>query len=170
MSEIPESLAGSLPVATNSFSTEQPETSEIGTGTGVSIPHVQLQLPEGSEEAVHPPTIAPSLLQFSAPGTAATSMLTIVPVEEEKSEDQVHEEGGMSETGNNGSDTAPVATSSALPPVSPKVALIFLLISGTRRPMSFDPSTTIGRVKELVWFTWPGGKYHICRSLFMSRS
>ncbi|EPS93205.1 hypothetical protein FOMPIDRAFT_1026609 [Fomitopsis schrenkii] len=40
-------------------------------------------------------------------------------------------------------------------PQMPQVALTFLTISGKRRMMSFDPETTIGRVKELVWNAWP---------------
>jgi hypothetical protein len=31
-------------------------------------------------------------------------------------------------------------------------------VSGRRRTMSFEPETTIGRVKELVWNTWLGGE------------
>jgi hypothetical protein len=42
-------------------------------------------------------------------------------------------------------------------PQMPQVSLTFLLVSGRRRAMSFDPETTIGRVKELVWNTWPTG-------------
>ncbi|CDO69074.1 hypothetical protein BN946_scf184992.g23 [Trametes cinnabarina] len=40
-------------------------------------------------------------------------------------------------------------------PQTPQVSLTFLLVSGRRRTMSFDPETTIGRVKELVWNAWP---------------
>lgn len=43
-------------------------------------------------------------------------------------------------------------------PQMPQVALTFLTISGKRRMMSFDPETTIGRVKELVWNAWPNGE------------
>jgi len=39
----------------------------------------------------------------------------------------------------------------------PQTVLTFLLVSGRRRTMSFDPETTVGRVKELVWNTWPNG-------------
>ncbi|KAK7457875.1 hypothetical protein VKT23_010219 [Stygiomarasmius scandens] len=39
--------------------------------------------------------------------------------------------------------------------VEPKIPLTFLLITGARRSMSFDPETTVGRVKELVWGGWP---------------
>ncbi|KAL6299610.1 ubiquitin-related domain-containing protein [Sparassis latifolia] len=37
----------------------------------------------------------------------------------------------------------------------PQVAITFLLVSGRRRTMSFDPETTVGRVKELAWNAWP---------------
>ena len=40
----------------------------------------------------------------------------------------------------------------------PQCSLTFLLVSGRRRAMSFEPETTIGRVKELVWNAWPSGK------------
>ena len=44
-----------------------------------------------------------------------------------------------------------------VPPPAPQVHLTFLLISGRRRTMSFEPETTVGRVKELVWNAWPTG-------------
>ncbi|KAG1763313.1 hypothetical protein EDD22DRAFT_777177 [Suillus occidentalis] len=40
-------------------------------------------------------------------------------------------------------------------PQTPQVSLTFLLLSGRRRTMLFDPAITIGRVKELVWNAWP---------------
>lgn len=42
-------------------------------------------------------------------------------------------------------------------PQTPQVFLTFLLVSGRRRTMSFDPAITVGRVKELVWNAWPTG-------------
>ncbi len=39
----------------------------------------------------------------------------------------------------------------------PQTLVQFLLVSGRRRSMAFDPETTVGRVKELVWNTWPNG-------------
>ncbi|KAJ7265975.1 hypothetical protein B0H12DRAFT_1100364 [Mycena haematopus] len=39
----------------------------------------------------------------------------------------------------------------------PQTSLTFLLIDGRRRTMAFDPTTTVGRVKELVWNAWPSG-------------
>ncbi|KAG8216630.1 hypothetical protein J3R82DRAFT_6825 [Butyriboletus roseoflavus] len=48
-------------------------------------------------------------------------------------------------------------TLSTEPPIpqTPQVSLTFLLVSGLRKTQSFDPETTIGRVKELVWNAWP---------------
>ncbi|KAJ7174283.1 hypothetical protein C8R46DRAFT_1080546 [Mycena filopes] len=40
-------------------------------------------------------------------------------------------------------------------PAMPQTTLTFLLVSGRRRTMAFDPDTTVGRVKELVWNAWP---------------
>jgi hypothetical protein len=42
-------------------------------------------------------------------------------------------------------------------PQVPQTLMQFLLVSGRRRSMAFDPETTVGRVKELVWNTWPNG-------------
>jgi len=46
-------------------------------------------------------------------------------------------------------------------PQTPQVFLTFLLVSGRRRTMSFDPAITVGRVKELVWNAWPAGQIFI---------
>ena len=40
-------------------------------------------------------------------------------------------------------------------PQTPQVSLTFLLVTGLRKTQSFDPETTVGRVKELVWNAWP---------------
>ncbi|KIY48709.1 hypothetical protein FISHEDRAFT_10751, partial [Fistulina hepatica ATCC 64428] len=37
----------------------------------------------------------------------------------------------------------------------PQTAITFLTVSARRRNMNFDPDTTVGRVKELVWSGWP---------------
>ncbi|KAK0219851.1 hypothetical protein IW262DRAFT_1380852 [Armillaria fumosa] len=37
----------------------------------------------------------------------------------------------------------------------PNISLTFLLLSGKRRTMSFNPEYTIGRVKEKIWNAWP---------------
>ncbi len=48
-------------------------------------------------------------------------------------------------------------TGVVVPPQVPQTLVQFLLVSGRRRSMAFDPETTVGRVKELVWNTWPNG-------------
>ncbi|KAJ6595719.1 ubiquitin-related domain-containing protein [Mycena vulgaris] len=50
---------------------------------------------------------------------------------------------------------APQAPEPEPVPQTPQTALTFLLISGRRRTMAFDPATTVARVKELVWSAWP---------------
>lgn len=40
-------------------------------------------------------------------------------------------------------------------PQTPQVSLTFLLVTGVRKTQSFEPDTTVGRVKELVWNAWP---------------
>ena len=52
--------------------------------------------------------------------------------------------------------TQPQVTSEVVPQ-TPQTYLTFLLISGRRRTMSFEPELAIGRVKELAWNSWPTG-------------
>lgn len=52
------------------------------------------------------------------------------------------------------SSTQPPAMSETVPQ-TPQTYLTFLLISGRRRTMSFEPESPIGRVKELAWNSWP---------------
>jgi hypothetical protein len=62
-------------------------------------------------------------------------------------------------------ETAPPSPS--LPPPVPQVPqtlLQFLLVSGRRRSMAFEPETTVGRVKELLWNSWPNGTFQLFRS------
>jgi len=57
------------------------------------------------------------------------------------------------ETKNELQDQGPVETPLMTP--APQVSLCFLLVSGRRKPMTFDSDlTTIGRVKELIWNAW----------------
>jgi hypothetical protein len=44
-------------------------------------------------------------------------------------------------------------------PVAPQASLTFLTVSGLRRTMAFDPDTAVGRVKELLWSSWPSGTF-----------
>jgi Ubiquitin-2 like Rad60 SUMO-like len=52
------------------------------------------------------------------------------------------------------SSQPPTIEPPSLPTNMAEIPLTFLLISGRRRTMSFAASTTIGRVKELVWNSW----------------
>ena len=114
---------------------------------------------------------APSIISLrnplsSVPATAATSMLTVVPNDDEKGDEQqgtYGEEAGREgneaarereQVGEGGGNGAEGETSNI-----PQVALTFLLVSGSRRTMTFDPELAIGRVKELVWNGWPSGEW-----------
>ncbi|KAI0311642.1 ubiquitin-related domain-containing protein [Amylostereum chailletii] len=54
-------------------------------------------------------------------------------------------------------DLDPQESVDVSPPVpqTPQSSVTFLLVSGRRRTMLFEPETTVGRVKELLWNTWP---------------
>ncbi|KAF7354810.1 Ubiquitin-like protein 3 [Mycena sanguinolenta] len=54
-------------------------------------------------------------------------------------------------------DEPQVESAPAVPEPTPQTSLTFLLVDGRRRTMAFDPTTTVGRVKELVWNAWPSG-------------
>jgi len=41
------------------------------------------------------------------------------------------------------------------PVTKPQIPLTFLLVTGNRWTLSFDPEETIGRVKEIAWNRWP---------------
>ena len=58
-----------------------------------------------------------------------------------------------SKIGKDGEDGSP----DAMLLQTPQVYITFLVLSGRRRTMSFEPETTVGRVKELVWNAWPTG-------------
>ena len=53
--------------------------------------------------------------------------------------------------------TQPQTVSQTVPQM-PLIYLTFLLISGRRRTMSFEPESPIGRIKELAWNSWPTGQ------------
>jgi hypothetical protein len=63
-------------------------------------------------------------------------------------------------------DEQPEAAAPPPPPVPqvPQTLLQFLLVSGRRRSMAFEPETTVGRVKELVWNSWPNGTFQLSPS------
>lgn len=83
--------------------------------------------------------------------------------------------GAVSDEGGSGSggadpcaqpgDEQGVETGAVVVPQVPQTLVQFLLVSGRRRSMAFDPETTVGRVKELVWNTWPNGTFTFTPSL-----
>jgi hypothetical protein len=54
------------------------------------------------------------------------------------------------------------AQATVVVPQVPQTLVQFLLVSGRRRSMVFVPETTVGRVKELVWNSWPNGTSANC--------
>lgn len=61
----------------------------------------------------------------------------------------------------NGPDGSAAVSYDVQAPQTPQIFITFLVISGRRRTMSFEPETTLGRVKELVWNAWPAGAFNI---------
>lgn len=55
--------------------------------------------------------------------------------------------------------------SGSSPELPSQISLTFLLVNGKRKVMIFDSRTTVGRVKELVWNTWPNGKFYVSSCL-----
>lgn len=128
--------------------------------------------PETSQSQLAPPILNQSDI-LSGVGTAATSVQTFTQDEEKKesaNEDTLSATQGAASTTEDmlkpmeesSSSTPTEMTERAVPtpipvPQTPQTALTFLLVSGKRRTMLFEPETTIGRVKELVWNAWPNG-------------
>ena len=54
-------------------------------------------------------------------------------------------------------EVVPAEAAAVIVPQVPQTLVQFLLVSGRRRSMAFVPETTVGRVKELVWNSWPNG-------------
>ncbi|KAG9005291.1 hypothetical protein FRB94_000416 [Tulasnella sp. JGI-2019a] len=52
-------------------------------------------------------------------------------------------------------DPAPADTAEVSIAGSSKVSITMLLVSGKRKTQEFDPKTTIGGLKEMVWSNWP---------------
>jgi len=88
---------------------------------------------------------------LTVPGPAPLSV-AVLPIQHEVSEQP-------STTSQDALQGEAVTTSLGedLVPQTPQTYLTFLLISGRKRTMAFEPATAIGRVKELVWNSWPAG-------------
>lgn len=131
-------------------------------------PHMQ----EQSTSPLASLVVPHSLHSSSRPATAATSMMTIVPNDDEKNDEASRRPSGEHATSPE-QDTAAAPSSPAMPmeppiPQTPQISLKLLLISGTRKVMSFDATTTVSRVKELIWNGWQSGE--LKSPLFSSNS
>ena len=135
----------------------------------------------GQEEGISPPSRSsvsddhPTMLlpppsfgiPASRPYTSATmaSALTYVDLDAEvpcppSRSSQHHNDSQVSiRTGHTQQQELPVGPALETVPQTPQTSLTFLLVSGRRRTMTFEPDTTVGRVKELVWNAWPSGEY-----------
>ncbi|KAJ7638328.1 hypothetical protein FB45DRAFT_902525 [Roridomyces roridus] len=94
-----------------------------------------------------PDTLSLSLPPRSDPYSSASARTstTRVAIMEEEEQSQQQQEQPETET----------EQQQVPPPPHDQTFLSFLLVSGRRRTMGFDPETTVGRVKELVWNAWP---------------
>ncbi|KZT22722.1 hypothetical protein NEOLEDRAFT_1157604 [Neolentinus lepideus HHB14362 ss-1] len=119
--------------------------------------HVDLQPSLGTSYSV-PPSVheaePPHYRRIDALGMGPASARTSFTKVNETRPGSVLEADGMVDTvgqeEGDGAEQEPEAV-----PQTPKCGVTFLLISGKRRTMCFEPETTVGRVKELVWSAWP---------------
>ena len=124
--------------------TTRPNTSNAQATTALTVD------PNTNDRSQAPSIISLRIPQTvaSIPNTAATSMVTVCPDEKE---------GAIGEIGVGFEEGEGMTCSREPTSPEPQVHLTFLLVSGSRKTMSFGPETTIGRVKELVWNAWPSG-------------
>lgn len=146
-----------------------------------------MSLPFSSLRAIHSDTLYPSAFPFqmassgaSVPATAATSLLTIVPMDDDGNIRNISrpqtaggtgtgaetsvaigmQGGGLDADSKKTEDPEGGKEASSSPSTNPleQIALTFLLVTGRRKTMTFDLNATIGRAKELVWNAWPSGE------------
>jgi len=102
--------------------------------------------PLSSDDPIIPPTSPPvphDSTNTPADESEQLPLLASAPLQEQESKTTQFE---------------PTATEEPVPQ-TPQTHLTFLLISGKRRTMAFEPGTAIGRVKELAWNSWPLGMW-----------
>lgn len=115
---------------------------------------VAMGLPDAEKDSAIPLAQSPEPSQ-PASDLAATEPSSSSAVVEAAS--QPPEGAPIDEKMGSSGPAEPQATTSEPIPQTPQVSLCFLMVSGKRRAMSFEPETTVGRVKELVWNAWPTG-------------
>ncbi|KAH9015853.1 ubiquitin-related domain-containing protein [Lactarius hengduanensis] len=116
-------------------------------------PHHEMSLPTFSrsipvEVAAQPASTRTSFTRVdnTRPGTSAGD-------DSQRDEAGPNVEGARESLHNEPEEEEAAATAPV--PQIPQTMLQFLLVSGRRRSMGFEPETTVGRVKELVWNSWP---------------
>ncbi|KAG6852830.1 hypothetical protein C0991_008868 [Blastosporella zonata] len=101
-----------------------------------------------------------------AGNSRVVDVLTADPVSHEQHEPAQTEGSPMGEK-TDASEVPDIVSGKTQVPQTAQVYITFLVISGRRRTMSFEPRTTLGRVKELVWNSWPPG---MCQDLYLYQS
>lgn len=98
-----------------------------------------------------PPPSVTSSVTIAAPPTSPPSQ-TQIPASQSQPAQDITPTDANSNT-QNSSTTSPAPTPTVH--ADPQITLSFLHISGRRRTLSFPADTTVARVKEVVWNTWP---------------
>lgn len=98
-----------------------------------------------------PPPSVTSSVTIAAPPTSPPSQ-TQIPASQSQPAQDITPTDANSNT-QNSSKTSPAPTPTVH--ADPQITLSFLHISGRRRTLSFPADTTVARVKEVVWNTWP---------------
>lgn len=148
--------------------------------TPASLHSSHTQPPHPSVETTQSQGVLPS---GSRPVTAASTISACAVMSEEKVEEERENNGGAAESGAEMrvASSEPVVDARQLAqmqkgveaeqndgngskvdedvPQLPQTSLTFLLISGRRKTMTFEPDMAVGRVKELVWNAWPAGMF-----------
>ncbi|KAL1746613.1 ubiquitin-related domain-containing protein [Schizophyllum fasciatum] len=134
------------PEATGSWLTRRFPYDQPCDSARTSITRVNLPLVE--EEDGMSPSVAPSIRSPAAP-----------PPDEVVDDDDAHTQDGEHAHAHDdkaGSMTKlPADEDGGPPPSAPQAILTFLTVTARRKTLSFDPETTVGKVKELVWDQWP---------------
>lgn len=126
----------------------EPVTTSTSAAQGAQPPPPHDRSQAASIVSLRIPQLASGL------NTAATSMLTVC--EDEKDAPMAEMAREREDDVEAGGDDGAMCVREATPP-EPQMSLTFLLVTGSRKTMSFNPETTVGRVKELVWNAWPSG-------------
>jgi hypothetical protein len=150
-------LAASAPTDVEAPTSLVPNTTTSSQATNRLSFTVAMPIPRSDSVPVltPPAETAERSLYLSAPASARTSFTR---VDQTRAGTPLVEEPESS-AGEGSALGAASSEPAAHHPEVPQASITFLLVSGRRRNMNFEPDTTIGRVKELVWNTWPAGTH-----------